>query len=494
MEDERRAGRTRAGCVVGLLTLLVGVVIGVGLTLGLLGLGVGALLGGRDRPEAVPPVATPPTPARPVAIQGEAFPGRRLVWTAPIPLDSDSAEPDLLVISRNYDREPDSDTVVYFSPDRRTVVWESPPLGEDGNSWVVAYGDSAVLVADGGRLVALRRSSGEQAWEAPLTDSIADSICRDCLQVFGNVAVALPQDGVLQAFAIDSGAPLWSVRLREPTRQLVRVGELLGVPDRLPDDSSTGALYLYSPADGSPAGEIVPSCKEPDNYERTLSYYMTTESNPEGTMLVWLLPADPPCLMAYDIATGAVSRTWLDGFTSSDLMRRTSEWGDGALYLSDGEQIYTVGPQEARRVVGAEDYTLRPLAAADGVLLVEANRTRGSSRVELWAVDVRTGERRWERVLQGVDPFEGEGDTGTSTAALVEGGVALIEQQADPLQLTYELIGIADGASRARAALAVADPDTYIRGVTWGRRHVFLSIDELYGVELSSGQTVYAWP
>lgn len=492
MEEDGRSGRDRRGCALGLLTLLAGVVMGIALTLSMLGLGPGALLPGGQA--GVQPGAGTPTPERPAAIQGQAAPGRRFVWSAPIPLDSDTSEPDLLVISRNYDREPDSDTIAYLSPDRGAVRWESQPLGENGSSWVVAYGDGMVLIADGTRLLGLRRDSGELAWEAPLTDAIADSICRDCLQIFGAVAVALPQDGVLQAFDVATGAPRWSVRLREATRQLVRVGALVGVPDRLPDGSSYGALYLYNPNDGSPAGEIVPSCQEQGNYERFVSYYMDIGVDPAGRILAWLLPSSPVCLMAYDIATGTISRTMLQEFNSSDLDERTSLWAGDSLYLSDGGRIYAVGPQERGEVLRAEDYYVRPLAARGTTLLVEARRTRGSSRIELWAVDAPSGTRRWERVLQADDPPEYPGDTSDFVATLVGDAVALVELREEPEQAVYELIGLADGASRVRATLAVENPGSYLRGATWGRDHVFLSIDELYSVELRSGRTIYSWP
>lgn len=499
MEDERRSGRAQLGCALGVMTLLAGVLLGVWLTLSVLGVGFGALLGRVQGQEDTPPLAATqagviPTPAVPAAIQGEAAPGRRLVWQAPIALDSDTAEPDLLVISRNYDREPDADTLVYLSPDRQTVRWESPPLGENGNSWVVAYGDSMVLVADDTRLVALRRDSGELAWEAPLTDSIADSICSDCLQIFGDVAVALPQDGLLQAFSVTTGAPRWNVRLREPTRQLVRVGERLGVPDSRPDEPSYGALYLYEPSDGSLVGEIVPSCTESGGYERGLSYFTFANSDPQGRILAWLVPSSPICLVAYDVASGTVSRTMLDEFDSGELTMRNSLWAGDTLYLSDSNGIIAVGPQELRLVLADEDYDLRPLAASGGLLLVEARRTRGSSRYELWAVDAQSGERRWERTLVADDPAEYRGDTGDFTATIWGDAVAIVEQDEAADQVLYELIGLADGASRARTVVAVNSPGSYIRGVIWGRNHVFLSIDELYGVAIETGQMSLKWP
>ncbi len=494
MPERQERGRAQAGCVFGLITLLVGVGMGIALTLSVLGLSFDVLLQGA-RGNATAVVAVLPTSARPEPMQGQAAPGRRLVWSAPLALDSDTSDPDMLVISRNFDREPDNDTLTYLSPDRASVRWESQPLGDNGNSWVVTYGDTMVLVADEARLIALRRDNGVLAWEAPLTDAIAATICRDCLQVFGDVAVALPQDGVVQAFRLSTGAPLWNLRLREPTRQLVRVGELVGVPDELPDDISYGALYLYDPRDGSPQGEIMPSCDEQGGYERRVSYYMDVGYDPGGRTLIWLVPSSPVCLLSYDVATGAISRTMLEEFTSSDLEPRSSLWAGDTLYLSDTERIYAVGPQERRLLLSAEDYDLWPLAANERVLLVEAQRTRGSTRSELWVVDAASGERLWERVLLGDDPLlEREDDTGNFTATLLGDSVALVEQNSEGEQIVYELLGLSDGASRVRTVLAVADPDTYIRGVTWGRKHVFLSINELYGVELTSGRTAYSWP
>ncbi|NTU79214.1 MAG: PQQ-binding-like beta-propeller repeat protein [Chloroflexales bacterium] len=496
MAEERQTGRAGVGCAAGLVTLLAGVAVGGWLTLSILGLGFDALLRGAAGESATPVVGLAATEAPPlVPIQGQAAPGRRLVWDAPIPLDTDTQEPDLLVISRNYDLEPSSDSIVYFSPDMHAVRWESQPLGDNGSSWVVAYGDEVVLVADGERLVALSRDTGGPAWEAPLTDSIADSICEDCLQVFGDVVVALPQDGRLQAINAATGAPLWTVRLREATRQIVAVGGKVGVPDSESAESNNGALFLFNPQDGSPAGVIKPACKDTDDpYESSISYYGRTGHDPAGRTLVWLVSSSPVCLVAYDVRSGAISRTMLEDFGSSDLSPMHSLWAGDTLYLSDDEQIIAVGPQESRRVLVSEDYDLRPLAASEGVLLVQAERTRGSSRLELWVVDPRTGEHRWERVLEADDPLDYRGDTGDFTAMLTGDTLTLVEKHDDPEEVVYEQIALADGSSRVRAVVQVDDAGDYIRGALWGRGHVFLPIDELYAVELTSGQTAYRWP
>ena len=493
---EERTGRAGRGCMLGLVTLLVGIVIGVGLTLKLLGLSFDTLIGSATAPNGTAVVGAAPTEApAPVPIQGQVAAGRRLIWKAPIPLDTDTQEPDMLVLSRNFDPTPSVDSLVYFSPDKRSVRWESAPMGDNGSSWVVTYGRQVVLVADGERLVALSRDTGAHVWEAPLTDSIANSLCENCLQVFADVVVALPQDGTLQAFNVATGAPLWTVRLREATRQIVNVGGLVGVPDSESAASSSGALFLFKPQDGSLVQTLKPTCKTTDSsYEGTMSYYSHTERDPSGRTLVWLLSGSPVCLVAYDVGSGVFSRTTLKPFGSSDLAPENSLWAGDTLYLSDDKQIMAVGPQTSQQVVASTDYDLRPLAAGEGVLLVQAQRTRGSARLELWVVDVRTGAHRWERTLKATDPLTSPNDTGDYTATLVGDTVALVEKHKEPAEIVYEQIALADGSSRAKTVLQVNDAGNYIRGALWGHSYVFLPINELYAVELASGQTAYRWP
>ncbi len=489
-------GRVGGGCALGFVTLLVGIAIGVGVTLNLLGLGVEALL--RQPPSAngtavvgAPPTATPP----PVPIQGQAAPGRRMVWAAPIPLDTDTQEPDLLVISRNFDNDPSTDSVVYLSPNQRMVRWESPPLGQNGPSWVVTYGADVVLVADGERLVALSRATGQQLWVAPLTDSIADSICMNCLQVFGEVVVALPQDGQLQAFNTATGAPIWTKRLLEATRQIVKVGALLGVLDRESAETSRGALFLFKPQDGSAAGTVKPTCTQAgDFFETNINYYNRTEHDPAGRTLVWLAGSSAVCLLRYDVGSGTLSTMKLDELDNRHVTLEQSLWAGDTLYLSNGNQLVAVGPQTHRQVLASEDYDLRPLAANETVLLVLAHRTRGSSRYEVWVVDVQTGEKRWERILKADDPLDSPHDTGDFAATLLGETVLLVEQHAETKELIYEQIALADGASRVRTVVPVSDPTDALRGVLWGQKHVFLSSNELYAVTLADGQTVYHWP
>ncbi|GAB4437822.1 MAG: hypothetical protein OHK0015_30900 [Chloroflexi bacterium OHK40] len=487
--------RTAGGCAIGLITLVAGVGLGVALTLGILGISWAILLERLARPGQAPAIMVGPTvtpPPRP--IQGAAAPGRRFLVTAPLELDTDTRDPDLLVVSRNYDRN--TETIAYLSSDTGTVRWESPPLGDSGSSWAIAYGDAIIAVAVEERLLGLRRDTGELAWETALSDSISTSICEQCLQVFGEVVVALPQDGLLQAFSLATGAPRWSHRLQETTRQIVDVGGLVGVPDDLDTSGSASVLLLFAPEDGQAAGQIQPTCTDAgSDYTRGASYYDHIGRDPAGRVLVWLIDTSPPCLVSVDARTHqVVGRTRLEGFQGSELEPDNSRFVGDSLYLSDGRSVVIVAPQGSSVLVEHDDYALKPLGAGDGALLVLAQRTRGSARYELWAIDMASGEQLWDRVLTATDELDGHLDTGTFATRVLGDTVVLVEQQKEPATVIYERLSLRDGVSRVRAPLAVNDPSSYLRGAIWGRERAFLAIDELYTVELATGRTLARWP
>lgn len=485
--ESRRAG---PGCLIALAVLIVGVLIGASGMTAFFGLGLSEILaraGGRAQPVLV--VATPTVP---VQIVGGAAAGRRMVLRSPIALDSDTSEPDLLVVSRNYDR--DSDTIMLYSPDAGAIRWESAPLGGNGYSWQIAFSPQMIVVVDQAQMIGLSRADGAKIWEAPLTDELAYNICRDCLQTFGDAVVALTSDGVLQAFSISRGNPLWSARLHEATRQLVRVGDLVGVPDSLVKGDSEAGLFVYNPQDGSLERTIEPTCAgEVGSYEDRPHYYDPILVDPQSGALYWMLDSAYCLFRTGTGPLGGEQRIVNQKFRSFSEDRDLI--ADGALYLSTGEQIYLVDGQGAvRLLLEDEDYDLQPLEARGDVLLALARRTRGSSRLELWAVGVGSGERRWTRVLEANDPIVGSFDGGNFAVHITGNAVALIQQLDDPEHFQFELLDLENGTSRVNVPVQEADPGNDLRGIAWGNRMAWAAIDELYGVSLEDGQTLTRWP
>jgi outer membrane protein assembly factor BamB len=497
IEETRYRPPSCAGCLLPLLTLLVGVGLGVFGTITLLGIGWQDLLArgqvvlsGGPLPTAAP---LPPVQAGPQAISGGTASGQRLVWHSPIALDSDSNEPDMLVISRNYAHN--SDTLAYYSPDKQSFRWESAPLGEQGNGWLVVTNGTTIFVADTARLFAINRSDGKTLWEITMSDEISYSICSDCLQAFPDTVVALPSDGVLQAFDAATGQLRWNVRLREATRQLVQIDGLVGAIDSRAEDTSEAALFLYNPQSGDLVRSIEPVCQQSaDSYEDRPHFYDPFISDGRGG-LYWLMDS-ASCLQRIDAANGNVSwQALVEDFNGGLTAKNTLFSDDNSLYVSDGEELTLISAQgESRRLLVDEDYNLYPLAARSGTLLAFAERTRGSRRYEIWAINSSDGARRWAYVLQGDDPLEELFDTGDFAANIVGESVVLVEQKEEPETIEYVRLNLADGSEQARTALTVEDAGDYMRGALWGRGTLWLAIDELYAVDLASGATTYRWP
>ncbi|NNJ09536.1 PQQ-binding-like beta-propeller repeat protein [Chloroflexales bacterium ZM16-3] len=480
--------RARVGCTIFLVVLIIGVAIGAAGMAAFLGVGMNELAARANGHAAPVLVAVTPTVA--AQIVGGAAPGRRLVWRAPIALDGDTREPDMLVISRNYDR--DGDTVLLFSPDAGAVRWESPPLGDNGNSWALAYSDQSIIIANKTMLIGLSRADGAKIWEAPLTDRIFYNGCVDCIQVFGDSVVVLTDDGELQAFSAAKGAPLWSVRLNNATRQLVRMGDMVGVPDSLEKGGSDAGLFVYRPSDGALDHTIEPVCqREGGGYEDRPHYYDRILSDAQSGAFYWMLDS-ASCLLRVD-SGGGEQRSYNKSFRSFD--EKNTLVADGVLYISTGKEIYATDAQgSVRLLLSAEDYNISSLEARPGALLVLAQRTRGSSRLELWLIDTQSGEQRWARVLTAGDPINGLYDSGDFAAHLTGDSVALIEQLGDPQEIWFDLLSMRDGTSSVHAQVKVDDASRDIRGVAWGNRMAWAAVDQLYGVSLESGTTVSRWP
>jgi hypothetical protein len=384
-------------------------------------------------------------------------------------------------------------TLAYIHGDDRSIRWESPPLGDRRYERVIVPGPEHVYIADGTRLLALARSDGSLAWERSLTDSIANT-CRDCLQVSGGRVAVLAQDGVLQAFDAQTGAASWNVRFREQPSQLVRLGDSIGALDE-PDGAPGATLHLFRLADGAPAASGTSFCPEARGTGRYPGIYDRVYPEPDGAGVVMLISASYGCVLRLD-SRGEVDwlvpteGTWIErGSISAPVL--TAE----IIYIGTGAGIVAVdGPAGAvRELAAAEDYDLTPIAFEDRTLVVEAIRTRGSRRDEVWGVDAASGERRWGHTLLSQERVTAADEIGGWTGRLVPQGFALI--QAAPLssQIQFDILSLTDGAAIVSATLPTSQAFTRL-AAAWSDREAWMRIDRVVVLDLASGQTRYSWP
>ena len=313
----------------------------------------------------------------------------------------DHGQPDIL--SQAYDLDSSADQLAYIDTKENRLRWRIP----DGNQSKFTADAGSVYVSTKTRLTALDRLTGQTRWESTLSDDISGS-CNACLQVAGQQLIALSNDDVLQAFDTQTGTRQWSRTLSNVLSRFWVWGDKIVVLDRHEDAPRVPMQVTVLDAKGTVLKQFDLVCKTPK-----------TQNSPGGDET-----ANASDAMHFDGATGAFF-AWYGGFSSCiqkyDLNSGKAVWTSGldatspnnrdAVFVLDNNQLFLSGGQQAfvlnvqagkasELVAQNKDYgDLRVLGQQDGVLLLQVTKTRGTRRVELWAISVSTGARLWQRVF-----------------------------------------------------------------------------------------------
>jgi outer membrane protein assembly factor BamB len=176
---------------------------------------------------------------------------------------------------------------------------------------------------------------------------------------------------------------------------------------------------------------------------------------------------------------------------------------NNTIYFSDEHTIFKVNILTGTTQILLEDpdYELIPLMQSGNNLLIRARRTLGSERFELWGVDESTGERLWEMVLDNSAPLDppneaiGLIDNGEQawTWHPSEGGIMLLNFQAEPNQLVIQTIDLTTGVSSNELTILFksVSSDFYSvpETIDWQENLLYLSLDsDLYSIDTSNGK------
>jgi outer membrane protein assembly factor BamB len=430
------------------------------------------------------------------------------------------------VLASTYDYDAQADTLTYLDMDPPTVRWNSPVF-----SSTTFYGmnytmnTETLYLADETRLLALQRLDGALAWQATLSDKFY-SACIDCLQLVAGQVVALTDDGQLQAFDARTGSPAWSVRLEETPRRLFGVGPQVAVVDA---EGDATVLKVFDAASGELARQIEPLGKNdpfPDD-PQALELYTPVLADPDGASLYFFMGFFPPLtVQRWNVLE---DRMLWEATLNDDQVSLTAHSAEpvlagGTLYFSNGAYeekaavIAVAVEQGSARSLPAPDpdYQLAPLAAQDGTLVVSATRTRGTRRIEVWALDDQTGAVLWKHLPQAGDLaddtffdlsgyiYQSDGATATATAStagvwtwrLASGRLLLLEVLSN--QVVVNEITLKDGASRGPVTLQLRLSDSSANRVEvkhWNNRQAWLNVDgSLQVFDLETGALASSWP
>lgn len=163
-------------------------------------------------------------------------------------------------------------------------------------------------------------------------------------------------------------------------------------------------------------------------------------------------------------------------------------------------QLWAVNPaaSEAHSLFNIVDYSLRPLAVQGNVLVVEAKRTRGSTRYALWGLDITSGKQLWQFIPQAEESVLDSANSiidsgGVFAAHLVPEGLYILQAVDDPARITLERLDPQTGVSQGQVIHSPRESTIFsVVVIGWREGQVWLDSDRI--LDLSSAKILYSWP
>lgn len=427
---------------------------------------------------------------------------RERAFGSPLPLPHVNDGPQEIAYLTLADK---TTQVISVDMAKQTEKWRSTTFSDHFTDIAMQADDAHVYVADGERLVALKRESGEAAWEMNLSYAISnDYQCRfnPCLRVFGNRVVARLKDGTLQAVDVATGKPAWAKQLNFTGGGLY---DALGNPAAVDTDdgkNSAATFFVFDAGRGNIKTQIEPDCV-PDRGSSSLrsEYPIATDDwliAPDGKSLVVVRAGSTPCAWKFDLASG--KNQWMYnadrnadeteklpfmaqeptlvsadgvfvGSTSSDAVMYRLDMQTGALSM-----LFT----DAR-------HRTEPVLAHAGMVYVIATPNFDNDKKILWAFDAISGERKWQLDLKLSHSFD------KSLLQASDAGVFLAQTQWDAGKVQFDVLDAQTGASKSRQIVEMQNPSLNGQALEGNTAWLNLS-SKLHEVDMTTGKVKNTWP
>ncbi len=419
----------------------------------------------------------------------------------------------LFLLPSGHDGPPDLVTFVYPISGENPVLayktalsstlrWQSPQPVKEWYAAKVLASPTLIYTNDETKLLALNRTDGKLAWQAPLADKLVSS-CINCFVLLGERVIALIQGGTVQAFDAQSGQERWRKRLNfESTSRIETMGEHLLIFDRT-QDNRHNLMLVTDPNSGEVVNEVtIPDCQgegfdlfNPMAFSQSELYFMAGDIIGPACVQVW---NSQNWQMTRQVAfEGIALPADFSSFTSEQSkLRLLGEmlYFSGTEKGSDENVIVRVNPAAGQwtAVARSNEYELTALAVTGDTLVVRARRDRGTARDELWGVDPTTAQPRWQYVLQAPRWYKDPGSGAAWDWQLTPHGLAVLQISADPDQLTLDMLDPQTGVSAGQNTIPLSD--TYLTDIGWGQDTVWLAVRTIYAIDLKSRSLTSTWP
>lgn len=418
----------------------------------------------------------------------------------------DTNQADMLVITH----QTEGYALAYLDNTAETVRWESGDYTDYPSLLQVTANDQHVFVVYKDTLTAYNRIDGAVGWQATLSDEIFSSC--ECLQIFPETLLALTDDGVIQAYETNTGTSTWSLRLNTTPRGLYRVGDQVGVLDEVEESI---VLRLFDALTGQSTRNLQPRGRnEPfgDDSPQLPGVYDPVYQDATGQYLYFFMGFfEPGTVQKWDSLTGEL--VWEVTGPVHEIKPDYDEhplFADGRIYIGNGHTLGVVdeASQTYQSLTNSADYELRPLAVQSNVLLILAERTRGTTRQELWGLNAANGALLWQYVPTADTYLEPEHYSSVTSSG--GGWMVLWPQQtaqadailvfqifSEPDEVVLERLNVTEGTTSAVDTIDLGEisGSTFFtdlgeyRGIQW-----LLIERKMYALSLETGLLERRWP
>lgn len=434
---------------------------------------------------------------------------------------------DLLLDNYAYGLDGDSDIMLTYlttADGRRQIRWETAVADIDSNQAYNATLDNKYVYASSGKTVyAFSRQDGSEVWRANLSDIVSKQ-CQACLRVQDGMLIALTADSTLYGIDTNSGQEKWQVRLERDANRFLSEGfahyALLNGRVIVLDAGENATQFIVRVLDAT-TGELVqtlnPSCTDEDNFfsPAPLGYYSQLLVNEEKGTLYFLFGENingAYCLEQWDAETGQpIWQTRLpDGGSISSMLGGglVTEWSGSPFFIfgqdrlmvpvdgrnqEDGVALFDLSNGELILHFAHPDYEVWPLGVSGDTAVVWAEKTRGSSQLELWGVESSSGKRKWSHPLTAEYLFENDPFDDRWTYYLVDQNLYIIQllTDANPANLLVQSLNVHNGALNYETENKLSDD--HWQGITRTEDRLYLVFRSLVEIDLATGQQASTW-
>ena len=329
------------------------------------------------------------------------------------------------------------------------MLWKTELSNEDRT--VMAGGLDLVYLANGSSLSSFQLSDGSLTWQNEMSD--IPGYNEKSLLVSPDRLIVYTLDHRVTAFETESGEPVWSRTLSSYHDDLILMNDHLVIRDYLPGMYDE-AFFFLNTLTGEEQFSFAPVCNgdgPSSNLDsRSAVLYDVTEN---AIFVVF----EDGCALRFNTQTRQLD--WsesppdalTDSFSDASSLVTSSE-----LYLGTEGTLIRLNKNvgQMQQIATVENYDLVPLLEREGVLVVRAKRTLGSTRFELWGMDADSGEMLWQKEMPNSEPIDppdemsgliDDTDWGF-TWHVKDDGMWLVTFQGEPGKVVLEGIDISNGS------------------------------------------------